>query len=155
MDDNIKNIEGTAYVLINDVPAGEMLFTIDIVEVSPRTIYSKVDSHRFSKIFISYAHQDENQVRGIAERFRMLGQDYFFDRHTLKAGDIFKEKTLNYINDADLFVLCWSKNVAEFEWIKIEREHALRLIREGKTNLSIYPLSLRPEAPLPIDMSDN
>lgn len=154
IDASQDSIEGTAYVLVNDIPAGEMLFTIDVVEAKPRELYTKVESHRFSKIFISYAHQDESQVRGIAEGCRMLGKDYFFDRHSLQAGDIFKDKILDYINNADLFVLCWSKNAAESEWVQIEREHALRLIREGKSSLSIYPLCLRPEAPLPLDMSD-
>lgn len=154
IDINQECIEGTAYMLVNDVPAGEMLFTIDVVDADPRELYTKVDSRRFSKIFISYAHQDESQVRGIAEGCRMLGKDYFFDRHTLQPGDIFKDKILNYIESADLFVLCWSKNAAESEWVQIEREYALQLIREGKSYLSIYPLCLRPEAPLPEDMSD-
>lgn len=154
IDASQEGIDGTAYVFVNDVPAGEMLFTIDVVEAKPRELYTRVESHRFSKIFISYAHQDESQVRGIAEGCRMLGKDYFFDRHSLQAGDIFKDKILDYINNADLFVLCWSKNAAESEWVQIEREHALRLIREGKSSLSIYPLCLHPEAPLPLDMSD-
>lgn len=154
MDELQESIDGTAYIFINDVPAGEMLFTIDVVESEPAERYAKIDARRFSKIFISYAHQDETQVRGIAEGCRMLGKDYFFDRHSLQAGDIFKDKILNYIDRADLFVLCWSKNAAESEWVQIEREHALQLIREGKSSLSIYPLCLRPEAPLPLDMSD-
>lgn len=133
---------------------GIMLFPIDVIETEPKERYAKVDAHRFSKIFISYEHQDENQVRGIAEGCRMLGKDYFFDRHSSQAGDIFKDKILNSIDRADLFVLCWSKNAAESEWVQIEREHALQLIREGKSSLSIYPLCLRPEAPLPLDMSD-
>ena len=153
IDSTQESIEGTAYVFVNDVPAGEMLFTIDVVDNKPSDSYTKVESRRFSKIFISYAHQDESQVRGIAEGCRMLGKDYFFDRHSLQPGDIFKDKILNYIENADLFVLCWSKNAAESEWVQIEREHALRLIHEGKSSLSIYPLCLRPEAPLPIDMS--
>lgn len=153
IDSTQESIEGTAYVFVNDVPAGEMVFTIDVVDIKSQDLYTKVESRRFSKIFISYAHQDESQVRGIAEGCRMLGKDYFFDRHSLQPGDIFKDKILNYIENADLFVLCWSKNAAESEWVQIEREHALRLIHEGKSSLSIYPLCLRPEAPLPIDMS--
>lgn len=153
-DASQESIEGTAYIFVNDVPAGEMLFTIDVVNAKPRELYTEVKSHRFTKIFISYAHQDEHQVRGIAEGCRMLGKDYFFDRHTLKAGDIFKDKILNYIENADLFVLCWSKHAAESEWVKIEREYAMHLISEGKSTLSIYPLSLRPEAQLPLDMSE-
>lgn len=153
---SIDDVFGTAYVSVNGIPAGELLFTIDIdiVKQEEKTLYAKVESRRYSRIFISYSHVDEAQVRGFAECCRALGTDYFFDRHTLQAGDLFKNKILNYINNADLFVLCWSKNAAVSEWVQIERKHALSIIRNGKTSLSIYPLSLKPEAPLPSDMSD-
>lgn len=154
IDAEQESIEGTVYTYVNDLPAGEMLFTIDVVDSISKELYAKVEARNYSKIFISYAHQDENQVRGIAEGCKMLGKDYFFDRHTLLAGDIFKEKILNYIDNADLFVLCWSKNAAKSKWVQIEREYALRLIQERKAKLSIYPLRLKPEAPLPIDMSE-
>jgi len=153
-DPSVDDVFGTAYISVNDIPAGELLFTIDVVNQEEKTLYAKVESRRYSKIFISYSHADEAQVRGFAECCRALGTDYFFDRHTLCAGDIFKDKILDYINNADLFVLCWSKNAAESEWVQIEREHALSLIKEGKAKLSIYPLSLKPEAPLPLDMSE-
>lgn len=148
------DVFGTVYISVNGIPAGELLFTIDVVESQAKNLYTKVESRRYSRIFISYSHADEVQVRGFAECCRAIGTDYFFDRHTLQAGDVFKEKILDYINNADLFVLCWSKNAAESEWVQIEREYALSLIKEGKTRLSIYPLSLKPEAPLPLDMSD-
>lgn len=153
-DESASDVFGTVTVFVNDIPAGELLFTIDVVEAEERTLYAKVESHRYSKIFISYSHADEAQVRGFAECCRALGTDYFFDRHTLRAGDLFKNKILECINNADLFVLCWSKNAAESEWVQIERGHALSLIRDGKAHLAIYPLSLKPEAPLPLDMSD-
>lgn len=153
-DNSVADVFGTAYISVNGIPAGELLFTIDVVDVQKSDIYAKVESRRYSRIFISYSHADEIQVRGFAECCRALGTDYFFDRHTLKAGDMFKDKILSYINNADLFVLCWSRNAAESEWVRLEREHALALIREGKAKLAIYPLSLKPEAPLPSDMSD-
>lgn len=154
VDPSQDSIDVVAYVFVNDVPAGEMLFTIDVVESEPRGLYTKVESRQFSKIFISYAHQDEFQVRGFAECCRMLGTDYFFDRHTLKPGDVFRDKIFNYINNADLFVLCWSKNAAQSEWVKIEREYALQKVRSVGCSLLIYPLCLQPTAPLPSDMSD-
>lgn len=154
IDSELENIEGCAYVFVNDIPAGEMIFTIDVVDNQPDGRYTKVETHRFSKIFISYAHQDADKVKGIAEGCRMLGADYFFDTHTLHAGDIFPEIILRYIEQADLFVLCWSKNAAKSEWVQRERQHALRLIHEEKSSLCIYPLCLRPTAPLPTDMSD-
>lgn len=154
VDPCVESIDGVAYLFVNDAPAGELLFTIDVTETQPRDLYARVEAHRFTKIFISYAHQDEMQVRGIAEGCRMLGKDFFFDKYTLGPGERFKEKIIDYINHADLFVLCWSKNAAESEWVGIEREHALQLINNGNSSLTIYPLCLRPEAPLPPDMSD-
>jgi hypothetical protein len=153
-DESISDVHGTAYVYANGIPAGELLFTIDVVETQERNLYAKVESHRFSRVFISYSHCDESQVKGFAECCKAIGTDYFFDRHTLQAGDIFKDKILNYIHNADLFVLCWSKNAAQSEWVQIEREYALSLIKSGEVNLSIYSLSLKPEAPLPLDMID-
>jgi len=151
---NIHSVLGKSIIAINDVPCGDLKFTIDVVSAETSKVYAAVETRRYSKIFISYAHADYSQVRGIAEGCKMNGSDYFFDRHSLQAGDIFKDKILQYIDNADLFVLCWSKNAAESEWVKIEREYALSLIRDGKANLTIYPLCLKPKAPLPSDMSE-
>lgn len=151
---NLKSALGKAIIAINNVPRGDLKFTIDVVSEEMDKVYAPVETRRYSKIFISYAHADYSQVRGIAEGCKMNGSDYFFDRHTLQAGDIFKDKILKYIDNADLFVLCWSKNAAESEWVQIERKHALELIERDNHQLSIYPLSMPPEAPLPADMSD-
>lgn len=153
-DDDLSSIWGKAVIGVNSVPCGHLKFELDVVRNEPRKVYAKAEVKRFSKIFISYAHADYHQVRGIAEGCKMNGSDYFFDRHTLKAGDIFKDKILQYIDNADLFVLCWSKNAAESEWVQIERKYALELIEKGNHQLAIYPLSMPPEAPLPEDMSD-
>lgn len=154
INNNLYSLLGKAIIAINNVPCGDLKFAIDVVSVETSKVYAPVDSRRYSKIFISYAHADYTQVRGIAEGCKMNGSDYFFDRHTLQAGDIFKDKILQYIDNADLFVLCWSKNAAESEWVQIERKHALELIERGNHKLAIYPLSMPPEAPLPADMSD-
>ncbi|MCM1199084.1 MAG: TIR domain-containing protein [Clostridium sp.] len=151
---NLNSVLGKAIVAINNVPCGDLKFTLDVVSIESDKVYAPVKTHRYSKIFISYAHADYSQVRGIAEGCKMNGSDYFFDRHTLQAGDIFKDKILQYIDSADLFVLCWSKNAAESEWVQIERKHALELIERGNHQLAIYPLIIPPEAPLPLDMSD-
>ncbi len=151
---NIHSVLGKTIIAINSVPCGDLKFTLDVVLTETPKVYAPVETRRYSKIFISYAHADYSQVRGIAEGCKMNGSDYFFDRHTLQAGDIFKDKILQYIDNADLFVLCWSKNAAESEWVQIERKHALELIERGNHQLAIYPLSMPPEAPLPADMSD-
>lgn len=151
---DIDSIWGKVMISINNVPAGELQFIIEADDSTQQPLYAKMDIKRYSKIFISYAHADYSQVKGIAEGCKINGTEYFFDRHSLRAGDLFKEKILKYIEDADLFVLCWSENAAKSKWVQIERQHALSLIRQGKCGLTIYPLSMPPEAPLPEDMID-
>ncbi len=153
-DNSFKDVFGTAFISMNGVPAGELLFTIDVAECEGKSILADVGTRKYSHIFISYSHADEGQVKSFAECCSLLGNDYFFDRHTLKPGDVFKDKILEYIDNADLFVLFWSKNAAESEWVGLEREHALSIIRDGNSKLRLHAYSLKPEAPLPDDMID-
>lgn len=143
-----------AIIAVNDVPAGELKFIIKVVYETPEVRTTSVDAHKFSKIFISYSHADYKIVRGIAEGCKINASDYFFDRHSLKGGDIFKEKILDYISRADLFVLCWSENAANSKWVKLEMEHAMERIEKGSQTLSIYPICVPPPAPLPSLLSD-
>ncbi len=126
-----------ALLRVNGVPVGEMRFITNIV-TNPMDLNTEIISRKYNKVFISYAHQDEIQVKYLAEGFRMMNTDYFFDRHYLKAGDIFPEKIKDYINQADLFILCWSENAARSEYVEKERSQAMerlslrlnRLIRQ-------------------------
>ena len=51
--------------------------------------------------------------------------DVFFDKHRLKSGYIYSEEIFNFINKADTFVLCWSENAAQSEYVEKERKAAL------------------------------
>ncbi len=141
---------------VNGIPVGEMRFITDIV-TSPTDVNPEIISRTFNKIFISYAHQDEPKVKFLAEGFKMMKADYFFDRHYLKAGDIFPQKIQDYISKADLFILCWSENASKSEYVEKERTQALeraypKVQPADQAELSIYPLNIEPHAELPSDM---
>lgn len=147
-----------AILSVNGAQIGEMCFVTEIVE-TPRSLHPEVFTRKYKKIFISYAHQDESKVKFIAQAYKAQGVDYFFDRDYLKAGDIFPQKIENYINSADLFILCWSKNAAQSDYVKKERNQALdraypKVKPIEKAPLSIYPLSIEPREELPEDMRD-
>ena len=154
-DKSIESISANALVAVDNVPKGNLKFVIDVEEIDHVTRYAKVKPSNATRVFISYSHNDYYQVRGIAEGCRISGTDYFFDRHTLQPGDLFKEKIKEYISNADIFVLCWSKNAAESEWVQIERHQALELVKEGKKDLHIWAIHVSPQAPPPSDMSDD
>ena len=148
---------GAVMLTVNDIPCGRMMFKTKIVS-QPQKLYAKIESKAFQKIFISYSHKDESTVKFFAKAFQAQGVDYFFDRHYLKAGDVYPLKIKEYINSADLFILCWSKNAAESDYVTLERRQALELaypqVDMEKATITIHPISIEPHADYPIDMKE-
>lgn len=143
---------------VNGAMVGEMCFITEVLE-QPRNLNPEVFARQYKKIFISYAHQDEPKVEPMARAYKAQGVNYFFDRHYLKPGDIFPIKIQEFIDTADLFILCWSENAAKSDYVELERQRALRRAYPQvkpieKAQLSIYPMSIEPRAELPIDMKD-
>lgn len=154
-DYQLSSMIGTVMLTVNDIPCGRMMFKTKIVS-QPQKLYAKIESKAFQKIFISYSHKDESTVKYFAKAFQAQGVDYFFDRHYLKAGDVYPLKIKEYINSADLFILCWSKNAAESDYVAFERHQALELaypqVDMEKATITIHPISIEPHADYPSDM---
>ena len=158
-DISVEELSCMAMLTANGAIIGEMRFITKIVE-QPRKLNPEVFSHQYHKIFISYAHQDIEKVEQMARAYQAMGVDYFFDRHYLKPGDIFPLKIQEFIDTADLFILCWSANAAKSEYVELERRRALRRAFPQvqpieKAELAIYPMSFEPRAELPADMIGN
>ena len=151
-----QSVVGTVTLSVNGVPAGRMMFKSKIVD-SPRSLYAEIVSHKFNKIFISYSHLDEDKVKFIHQAYEALNVDHFFDRAYLKPGDVYPEKIKNYIASADLFILCWSENAKNSEYVQLEIEDAMKRAYPGidmdKATLSIHPLDIDPHAELPKEMN--
>ena len=72
---------------------------------------------------------------------------------------MFPQKIQDYINSADLFILCWSENASNSEYVQKERLQALgraypQVQPEQAAMLRIYPMSIEPRAELPSDMKN-
>lgn len=147
-----------ALLSVNEAWVGEMRFITNISMYTMK-LNPEIYARQYNKIFISYAHQDEVKVEPMARAYQAQGVDYFFDRHYLKPGDIFPLKIQEFIDTADLFILCWSANAAKSDYVEMERKHALKRAFPQvqpieKAELSIYPMSIEPRAELPADMKD-
>lgn len=158
-DLNVRDLNCVAILSIKGIPVGEMSFIIKI-EDSPKQRYTEIFARKYKKIFISYAHQDEEKVRFFPEGLKLLGMDYFFDRHYLQTGDIFPQIIQDYINQADLFVLFWSENASKSKYVEKELAQALerafpKIQPYNAAKISIYPLSIEPRAELPSDIQEN
>lgn len=157
-DITVDNLSCKVILSVNGAMVGEMCFITEILE-QPRNLNPEVFARQYKKIFISYAHQDEPKVEPMARAYKAQGVNYFFDRHYLKPGDIFPIKIQEFIDTADLFILCWSENAAKSDYVELERQRALKRAFPQvqpieKAQLSVYPMSIEPRAELPIDMKD-
>ena len=151
-DIDIEELSCEANLFVNGALIGEMTFLTQIVE-SPENLNTCIQSRRFNKIFISYSHKDTKHVQYMAEAYKAQGVEYFYDRHNLNPGDVYEEIIYQYIDSSDLFILCWSKNTAESKWVPKEINRALLRVyphvSQEEESLRIYPISLKPYADLP------
>lgn len=157
-DIDANELSCVALLFINGAPMGEMRFITKIVN-TPRQLNPEIIAHKYNKVFISYSHQDESKVKFLHEGLELGSVPHFFDRKYLKAGDVFPQVIQDYINTADLFILCWSENASKSEYVQKERLQALRRafpkVRPEKVaKLRIYPMSIEPRAELPNDMKN-
>lgn len=157
-DIEVDELSCVALLSVNGVPMGEMRFITKIVE-HPRLLNPEIIAHKYSKVFISYSHQDETKVKFLHEGLELGSVPHFFDRKYLKAGDVFPQVIQDYINSADLFILCWSENASKSEYVQKERSQALKrafpqVQPEKAAKLRIHPISIEPYAELPSDMKN-
>ena len=156
-DLDIDELSCEANLFVNGAIIGEMRFLTQIVEV-PRNLNPEILSHRFNKIFISYAHQDAQQIKLLAAAYKAQGVDYFYDRDSLAPGDVYEENIFGYIDSSNLFVLCWSKNAAVSNYVAKEKGQALLRaypqLSQRDATLKICPISIEPHADLPSDMKE-
>lgn len=158
-DIEVNELSSMVMLTVNGVPVGEMRFITRIVD-APRHLNPEIIAHKYSKVFISYSHQDESKVKFLHEGLELGSVPHFFDRKYLKAGDVFPQVIQDYINSADLFILCWSENASKSEYVQKERLQALgrafpQVRPEQAAKLRIYPMSIEPRAELPSDMKEN
>lgn len=157
-DIDLDELSCVSLLSVNGLPVGEMRFITSIVD-SPRLLNPEIIAHKYNKVFISYSHQDESKVKFLHEGLELGSVPHFFDRSYLKPGDVFPQKIQDYINSADLFILCWSENASNSEYVQKERLQALgraypQVQPEQAAKLRIYPMSIEPRAELPSDMKN-
>ena len=157
-DIDVEELSCVALLSVNGVPIGEMRFITRLIE-TPRQLNPEIIAHKYNKVFISYSHLDESKVKFLHEGLELGSVPHFFDRKYLKAGDVFPQVIQDYINSADLFILCWSENASKSEYVQKERLQALerafpQVQPENAAKLRIYPMNIEPRAELPIDMKN-
>lgn len=148
-------VAGDVYISRNGLELGRMSFFSTIANRSNFYKPCTVDVRAYKKVFISYSHKDNDTVKVIAEAYKALGTvDFFYDRHTLAPGEFFEKKIYEYIDNCDLFILCWSKNSEKSEWVTKERERAFHGAIVVPARLRLYPININPKTAPPDDLKN-
>ncbi|MDF0667560.1 MAG: SUMF1/EgtB/PvdO family nonheme iron enzyme [Nitrospira sp.] len=85
-----------------------------------------------SDIFISYANEDHDRVRSLAEALEAQGWSVFWDR-TIPSGKTWREILEQGLRDARCVVVVWSKTSIESKWVQEEAD-------EGRDRDILHPI---------------
>ena len=95
------------------------------------------------KIFVSYSTHDLKQVELLKNQLKGTSIEIFVAEHSISPSQELAPTISRSISDCDLFVVLWSKNAQDSEWVsqEIGKAHAL--------NKTILPLVLNKGLKLP------
>jgi hypothetical protein len=110
---------------------GEVSLAIRVTESRPEVPPTTVadSAARYGKIFPSYSHADGAIVDHVIDVARTLGYEYLRDVTALRAGERWRERLPELIEEADIFQLFWSSNSMRSPYCRREWEYALSLGR--------------------------
>jgi hypothetical protein len=93
----------------------------------------------FSSVFASYAPEDDDIVKAVAEAYRPLGIEMVVDKVSTRAGEDRHRGLSQLIEEADVFQLFWSKAASRSHQVAEEWQQALSL-QDHKGQRFIRPL---------------
>ena len=116
------------------VYAGNLLLAD--VQVSVKVSWQATDAGQeetharpYRRIFASYAHRDTAVVEEFEAHAAATGDKYLRDVVTLRAGEVWDQRLMEMIRQADIFQLFWSWNALASPLVREEWQHALSLRR--------------------------
>jgi hypothetical protein len=133
---------GTLEVSLDSAPVGHVKFklAVDRHAAEAPSEPQGERARRYRAAFISYASSDREKVLARVQMLSIVGIRYFQDLLSLEPGDRWEKKLELGIDECDLFLLFWSSESKQSEWVRRETRYALD--RRGKNELS--PPEIRP-----------
>lgn len=93
------------------------------------------------KIFISYASEDKDFAKKLANDLRKEGLDIWIYEWEIKVGDSITEKINTGLRRSDTFIIVFSKSSVDKPWVKRELNSTLYRKVEGE-DITILPIKL-------------
>ncbi len=124
-----KAVVGKVIVRHGDVPIGHIKFRLEILPARDRHAVRKPqrvgDASRYSMAFVSYASGDREKVLPRVQMLKALGIRYFQDIIDIDPGARWERELYRQIDECDLFLLFWSHEAKQSQWVRKELGYAL------------------------------
>jgi serine/threonine protein kinase len=138
-------------ILLGEIPLRIAVDRPEAADAADPVPSERETGRPYRSIFPSYSHRDTAIVQQFERYVETFGDAYLRDVTTLRSGEIWNDRLMELIEDADVFQLFWSKNSIGSPYVEQEWRHALGL---GRPNFvrPVYwedPLPEDPERGLP------
>lgn len=135
-------------LVLADVPLSvkvQATASLDAPEMAPAS------ARPYRKIFASYSHRDLPIVQQVETFVETLGDRFLRDWRELRAGEVWDDRLLAMIREADVFQLFWSWNSMRSPFVRREWEYALALGRPNFVRPTYWeePMPFLPQEDLP------
>jgi len=142
-------------IFLDEIPVGSLRFALisAAAPINLRSFGIRGDTAaRYHRAFLSYATPDRSEVLKRAQALRAAHIEFFQDFLSIDPGERWERKLYKEINFCDLFLLFWSTNAAQSEWVLREAELAVaRQNASSDEEPDIMPIILEgPPVPQPI-----
>jgi hypothetical protein len=142
-------VRGTLRVHVGPLLVAEVALTIRVDGTAARPIARDAEAvvaRPYRRIFPSYSHLDSRIVRQLEAYARTLGDTYLRDITQIRAGEVWSARVADFIREADIFQLFWSRNSMVSPSVRQEWEYALSLGRSSFIRPTYWETPM-PEAP--------
>lgn len=129
-----RTCRGRLSIFLGDIPIAQALLRIDVrsqLDTTAATRPQRTDVKPYRKIFASYSHRDTVIVEQFERYAAALGDRYLRDTVELRAGELWNDRLMEMIREADVFQLFWSSNSMHSDYVQQEYEYAMSLGRQN------------------------
>ena len=120
---------GAVSVFYGSLLLAEVQLSIRVDRKAAESRQEETHARPYRRIFASYSHRDTAIVEEFESHVVATGDRYLRDVVTLRAGEVWDERLLESIKQADVFQLFWSWNALTSPLVREEWRQALALNR--------------------------
>ena len=120
---------GAVSVFYGSLLLAEVQLSIKVDRKVAESRHEETHARPYRRIFASYSHRDTAIVEEFESHVVATGDRYLRDVVTLRAGEVWDERLLESIKEADVFQLFWSWNALSSNLVREEWRQALALNR--------------------------